>query len=213
MYKKNGVFLGDAKRIETIRIGVAQFERRGDLVKKYAIFRSPTGLYYHEYIDDIKELEGTELEGLVSEEQLPIVLDGSGGYFRFEFGNYRFVRIIETDSEYPLELEEMFYKNDPDFKLGWISPDGDTYSCGFTGHNKCAFMLARKFIPQSKYPETALLSRGWIKVIDSWDGTERHHGQFVYSEKGRLTKRQADTLFDLGLYDNFEVKELLEASY
>ncbi|MBR4627117.1 MAG: hypothetical protein IKO47_05385 [Ruminococcus sp.] len=182
-------------------------------MKKYAIFRSPTGMYYHEYIEKLEQLEGTELEGLVNEDQLPIVLDGSGGYFRFEFGNYRFVRIIESDKEYPLELEEMFYKNDPDFKLGWMSPSGDTYSCSYTNHNKCAFMIARKFFPKAKYPEPTLLRAGWIKIIDSWDGTERHHGQFVYAEARRLTRGQINALFDLGLYDNAEVKELLENSY
>ena len=181
-------------------------------MKKYAIFRSPTGLYYHEYIDTLEKLEETEFAGLVTEEQLPIVLDDAGGYFRFEFGNYRFVKIIESDEEVPLKLEEMFYKNDPDFKLGWISPGGDTYSCTFTNHNKCAKMLARKFFPKSEYPETSLLKAGWIKVIDSWDGSERRHGQFVHSGSGRITKRQADTLFDLGLYNNDEVKELIRAS-
>ena len=35
--------------------------------------------------EKLEQLEGTELEGLVNEDQLPIVLDGSGGYFRFEF--------------------------------------------------------------------------------------------------------------------------------
>jgi hypothetical protein len=178
-------------------------------VKKYAVYRSPTGLYCYEYVDTIEGLTDTGFEELITEEQLPIVLDGTGGYFKFEFGDFRFVKIIESDDEFPLKLEDMFYKNDPDFKLGWMSPDGDTYSCSYTNHNKCAVMLARKFFPKSKYPETALERAGWLKIIDSWDGRERQHGQYVHSGNGKLTRRQADKLFDLGLYDNHEVRQLI----
>ena len=145
-------------------------------MKKYAVYRSPTGLYCYDYIDRVEDLKDTGFEDIITEEQLPIVLDGTGGYFRFEFGDFRFVKIIESDEEFPLKLEDMFYKNDPHFKLGWMSPDGDTYSCSYTNHNKCAIMLARKFFPKSKYPETALERAGWLKIIDSWDGTSREHG-------------------------------------
>ena len=106
----------------------------------------------------------------------------------------------------------MFAKNSPDFKLGWISPDGDTYSCAFTNHSKCAKMIVEKFYPDSKYPETELDRRGWLQVIDSWTGTEQHHGQFVFTDQGKITSKQADRLFDLGLYENEEVKKLIAES-
>lgn len=178
-------------------------------MKKFAIYKSPTGYYYHRYFDSLEQLCGTNLENLVSEDKLPVVSDDCGGYYRFE-KDYRFVEIVETDKECPLTLEKMFFKNHEGFKLGWISPDGDTYSCDFTNHTKLAKMLAEKFFPDAKLPERALGKAGWIKVIDSWDGIKREHGQFVYSISGKITNRQINKLFDLGLYDNPEVKELIK---
>lgn len=178
-------------------------------MKKFAVYKSGTGYYYYRYFDDIAQLAGTRLEQIVTEEKLPIVADDRGGYFCFNPNDYNFSEIIETDKECPLTLEQMFFKNQDNFKLGWISPDGDTYSCDYTSHAKAAIMIAKKFFPDTKYPERTLGRHGWLKVIDSWNGTEREHGQFVYSMKGKLTNRQINKLFDLGLYDNPEVKEML----
>ena len=179
---------------------------------KFAIYKSKTGYFYHKYADTMEGLEGTGFENIITEEQLPVVFDGKGGYYKFSPNDLGFTEVIESDNEVPLPLEKMYFKNDPDFKLGWMSPEGDTYSCNYTGHNKCAQMLAKKFFPMSKYPETALDRGGWLKIIDSWDGTERQHGQFVYTDQGRVTKKQADKLFDLGLYDNEEVRQLIKDS-
>lgn len=178
-------------------------------MKKFAIYKSETGFYYYRYFDSMEMLDGTGLENIVTPDKLPVVVDEKGGFFRFNPKDYNFSELIETDKECPLALEKMFFKNHENFKLGWISPDGDTYSCDYTGHQKCAVMIARKFFPDAKYPERTLGKAGWLKVIDSWDGTEREHGQFVYSMNGKITNRQINTLFDLGLYDNPEVKELL----
>lgn len=179
-------------------------------MKKFAIYKSETGYYYYEYFDSIEQLHGTHLEDIVTADKLPIVADERGGYFCFNPNDYNFSELIETDRECPLSLEKMFFKNDENFKLGWISPDGDTYSCDYTGHTKAAKMIVSKFFPDAKLPERTLGKHGWLKVIDSWDGTERQHGQFVYSLTGRLTNRQINKLFDLGLYDNPEVKEMLK---
>ncbi|MDE6035398.1 MAG: hypothetical protein K2G36_05755 [Ruminococcus sp.] len=177
---------------------------------KFVIYKSETGFYYYRYYDNMKELEGNVLENIVTPDRLPIVADDKGGYYRFSPEDCNFSGIIETDSEYPLELEKMFFKNDVNFRLGWISPEGDTYSCDYTGHQRCAEMIARKFYPSAKYPERTLGRAGWIKIIDSWDGIQREHGKFVYSLTGRITESQKNTLFDLGLYDNPEVKELIK---
>lgn len=180
--------------------------------KKYAVYKSSTGSYCYLYVDTLEALEGTGFEDIISEDQLPVVFDGRGGYYHFRENDYGFLRIIESDKEQPLTLEEMFDKNSPDFKLGWISPDGDTYSCAFTNHSKCAKMIVEKFYPDSKYPETELDRQGWLQVIDSWNGTEQHHGQFVFTDQGKITSKQADRLFDLGLYENEEVKKLIADS-
>ena len=181
------------------------------MMKKYAVYKSNTGLYCYEYHDTLDSLEGTVYADRVCEDQLPICLDGKGGYYHFKDDDYNFVKIIESDQEDPLPLEKMYLKNDEDFKLGWMSPDGDTYSCDFYGHTKCAIMICKKYFPHARLPERTLGKAGWLKIIDSWDGTQRQHGQFVYSLTGRITNRQADKLFDLGLYNNPEVKEIINA--
>lgn len=178
-------------------------------MKKYAVYKSNTGLYCNEYHDSLETLKGTPFEAIIHEDQLPVVLDGNGGYYAFKEDDYNFVNIIESDKKYPLPLEKMFLKNDDNFKLGWMSPQGDTYSCDYTNHNRCAIMLADKFLPGAMFPERALGKAGWIKIIDSWDGTQRQHGQFVYSLTGKITKQQADRLFDVGLYFNDEVQKLI----
>ncbi|WP_242871921.1 hypothetical protein [Ruminococcus sp. YE78] len=185
------------------------------MLRKYAVYKADTGYYCCEYYDTLESLEAcaSPLKNVITEEQLPVVFDGKGGYRSFDPENdFAFVEIIESDEKYPLPLEQMFFKNHEGFQLGWISPDGDTYSCDFTGHAKCAVMLADKFYPDAKYPERTLGRKGWIKVIDSWDGVQRQHGQFVYSMTGKMTNRQADKLYDLGLYDNPEVRQMLKDS-
>lgn len=178
-------------------------------MKKFAVYKSETGFYCYRYFDNMEELSGSPLENIVTADKLPVVADDKGGFFRFSPEDYNFSELIETDSDYPLALEKMFFRNHRNFRLGWISPDGDTYSCDYTGHGKCAVMIAREFFRDTKYPERTLGRAGWLKVIDSWDGTELEHGQFVYSMTGKITESQINTLFDLGLYDNPEVKQLI----
>ncbi|MCH5192943.1 MAG: hypothetical protein J1F11_03210 [Oscillospiraceae bacterium] len=179
-------------------------------MKKFAIYRSETGFYYEEYIENMEQLAGTRFEKIVTEDMLPIIINENGGFHRFSEKDYGFVRFMESDKECPLKIEEMYLKNDLNFKLGWISPEGDTYSCSYTNHLKAAGHLAEKFCPGAKLPERALGKAGWLKVIDSWDGVGRTHSQFVYSISGKITKQQADTLFDLGLYNNEEVRKLID---
>ena len=178
-------------------------------MKKYAVYRSPTGFYCYEYFDKLEDLAQTSFAGMISEGQLPVVFDGRGGYYHFTESDYGFDRIIETDDPMPLSVEEMYFKNHPDFKLGWISPEGDTYSCSFTGHTAAAKVLAEKFYMKTEFPERTLEKAGWLKIIDSWNGTEVTHGQYVYSLTGKITRRQADKLYDLGLYDNPEIAEII----
>ncbi|MBR4555725.1 MAG: hypothetical protein IKO27_09065 [Ruminococcus sp.] len=177
-------------------------------MKKYAIYKSETGYYAYEYFETLEELKGTMFDGIVTEDKLPVVLDGEGGYFHFTGNDYMFDRLVECEGS-PLELEEMYFKNMDDFKLGWMSPEGDTYSCDYTSHTKAAVRICEKFYGKTLMPERALGKRGWLKIIDSWDGTQREHGQFVYSLLGKVTKRQADKLFDLGLYNNEEVRKMI----
>ncbi|MDO4863884.1 MAG: hypothetical protein Q4A05_06925 [Ruminococcus sp.] len=180
-------------------------------MNKYAVYKSESGQYCYKYADSLQQVCGTGFEGLISEEQLPVVFDDKGGYFRFDPNDKQFVEVIESDETYPLPLDRMFKHNDPAFKLGWISPDGDTYSCSYTNHNKCAETIVRTFYPSAKFPELTLHRKGWLEVIDSWDGKERSHAQYVHSELGSITQKQADRLFDLGLYEKPEVQALISS--
>lgn len=180
-------------------------------MKKFAIYKSETGYYYYEYIESLKQLEGTCFEEIITEDKLPVVLDNSGGYFHFVENDYCFSEIIETEKNCPLPLEKMYFKNHDNFMLGWMSAAGDTYSCGYTGHTKAALAICAKYFPDAQLLERTLGNAGWLKIIDSWDGTERTHRQFVYSMTGKITKSQADKLFDIGLYYNDEVKKMIES--
>ena len=180
-------------------------------MNKYAVYKNDYGMYCYKYADSLEQVEGTGFEGLIREEQLPVVFDDKGGYYKFDPKDHHFVEIIESDNKYPLPLEKMFRHNDPAFKLGWISPDGDTYSCEYHSHNKCAESIVRTFYPKSKFPELTLHRKGWIEVIDSWDGKERTHNRYVHSELGAITQKQADKLFDLGLYERPEVQALISS--
>ena len=175
---------------------------------KYAIYKSDTGYYAYEYHDTLESLKNTQFNGIVTEDKLPVVLDGNGGYYSFRKDDYMFDRLVECEGS-PLKLEQMYFKNQDTFKLGWMSPEGDTYSCDYTSHTKAAQVLVDTFFPGAQLPERTLGKAGWLKIIDSWDGVQREHGQYVYSLTGKLTKKQADKLYDLGLYNNPEVKELI----
>ena len=179
-------------------------------MKKYAVYKSDTGDYYYDYADTVEALEGSGFEEIITEDMLPVVFDGRGGYFRFNPRDYNFVELIETDKIPPLPLERMYNVNSPKFKLGWISPDGDTYSCGYTSHNRCAEMIVAKYYKAVPLPELKLHQYGWIQVIDSWKGARRQGGQYVHSEFSTLTRKQADKLYELGLYDRPEVQDLIK---
>lgn len=181
-------------------------------MKKFAIYKRKTGYFYYEYYDNMQDLQNTDFKDIIKEESLPVVLDGKGGYYHFTENDFGFIEVIESEKEIPLPLEKLYFKNSEDFQLGWIAPNGDTYSCDYASHSKLAAMLSAKFFPNAPFPDQALGRAGWIKVIDSWDGTERKHEQFVYSFSGKITNAQANTLFDLGLYNKPEVKELLKSS-
>lgn len=181
-------------------------------MKKFAIYKSDTGYYFYRYYDSIEQLKGTSLEPIVTQDKLPVVADGKGGFFAFDEKDHNFSKLIESKSDYPIPLEKMHFKNHDGFMLGWMAPNGDTYSCSYTGHTKAAAAICRKFFPQATLPESTLGGAGWLKIIDSWNGTERRHGQYVYSSIGKITRAQADKLFDLGIYGNDEVQKLIKES-
>lgn len=87
------------------------------------------------------------------------------------------------------ELEKEFayrYLLDPWSDQGWLAPNGKFWGCQFYQHDDIAYSLLRKS------PAT-LEDEGWIRV---------HADTFITKESSRrITKRQINTLFELGFID------------
>ncbi|MBQ7266689.1 MAG: hypothetical protein IJS61_11435 [Firmicutes bacterium] len=177
---------------------------------KYVVYKGKTGYYCYEYVDDMERVVQRGFADIITKEDLPVVIDDKGGFYKFMPDEADFVKFLDSDEKYPLPIEQMYFKNEDDFTLGWMSPEGDTYSCDYTNHTKCAQVLAEVLYGATKLPERTLGMAGWLKIIDSWDGVAREHGQYVYSLSGKITKKQADKLFDLGLYENEQVQALIK---
>lgn len=104
-------------------------------------------------------------------------------------------------------------KNSPEFEFGWISPEGDTYNTGFEGHYQAAVMICAEFGYKSHLEELQLEEKGWIRISRDVPYTyETLHKQHIYSSGLRMTKKQADTLIDLGFSADENFKVLLEVN-
>lgn len=183
---------------------------------KYAVYKGSVGLYAKEYFDKIDpELfidRGVLGWQRLKEEDLPIVVNSSGGRCSFYPVEDNFVEIIEVEEdEEPLTREQCFPKNSPEFEFGWISPEGDTYNTGFEGHYRAAVMICAELGYKSYLEESQLEEKGWIKITK--DPLFSHMGsdmRGIYSTGLKMTKKQADTLVDLGFSSNDDFKALLE---
>lgn len=168
---------------------------------KYAIYqRGTVGLYAVEYADTKDAIRHFPY---IKEESLPVIINRAGGYTSFieeiEKKN-GFLRIIEIDdNEEPLTREEMYPKNSSLFEFGWISPEGDSFATPHEGHYRSAEALCKEFGYKGYNSERILEEKGWVKVTGSWRGGNLEKA--VYVEDCFITKKQADKLFDLGLYD------------
>jgi hypothetical protein len=183
---------------------------------KYAIYQGKVGLYAKEYFDKIDpELfidRGVLGWNRIKEEDLPIVVNSVGGRCSFYpvEGNFKEIIEVEEDQE-PLTREQCFPKNSPEFEFGWISPEGDTYNTGFEGHYRAAIMICAELGYKSYLEESQLEEKGWIKITK--DSLFSHRGsdmRRIYSTGLKMTKKQADTLVDLGFSSNDDFKALLD---
>lgn len=169
---------------------------------KHAIFKGQVGLYSWLYIDDAK---GLKPYPYISEFDLPVVVNCMGGYHHFDkkyAPNFLEIREVADDQE-PLTREERYPKNSKDFEYGWIDPGGNTYNTGVEGHYSCAECLCEELEIQTYNYESKLEELGYIKI------TEAFNTKIVLAPQNKLTKKQADILFDLGLYDLDDVKRLI----
>lgn len=185
---------------------------------KYAIYKSSVGLYAKEYFDKINP-ELFNARGVlgwrkIKEEDLPIVVNNAGGRCSFYPVEDNFVEIIEAEEdEEPLTREQCFPKNSPEFEFGWISPEGDTYNTGFEGHYRAAVMICAELGYRGYLEELQLEEKGWIKISRCVPYTyETLHKQHIYTHDFRMTKKQADTLIDLGFSSDEDFKFMLEVN-
>lgn len=175
---------------------------------KYAIYRGKIGLYALEYFDkwneEIFKDRGVMGYQHIKEEDLPIVVNQSGGRHSFNPVDDTFVEIREVDEDAePLTREDCFPKNAAEFQYGWLDPEGNTYNTGVQGHCRAADMLFREVYGEENYnAERALEKLGWIKITKD----------LIYSEERVITEQQIDTLLRLGYQDEPTVKRLIQNS-
>lgn len=183
---------------------------------KYAIYKGEVGLYAKEYFDKI-DPEVFKDRGVLGwwsivEDDLPIVVNNAGGRCSFYPVENNFIKIVEVEEEEePLTREECFPKNASEFEFGWISPEGDTYNTGFRGHSRAADMICKEIGVKTYYTERYLEERGWVKISRDVPYTvENLHKKHIYANELRITKKQADTLVDLGYSSDPNFQYLVE---
>lgn len=180
---------------------------------KYAIYKtSYGGLYEAEYIDTLKGCKDYLFGPHIKKEYLPIIVNQVGGYTSFDPNNPNFVGIIECPKDkYPLTREQMYPKNSELFEYGWIDTEGNTYTCGHEEHWRSAKYICEELGLSTYNAERKLEELHWVKVTASYDrgGLSKR----VYPGEGLyITKKQADTLIDLNLHNDYMVKGCIEYS-
>lgn len=185
---------------------------------KYAIYKGKVGLYAMEYFDKI-DPELFKDRGVlgwwqITPDRLPIVVNDAGGRCSFYPVEDNFVEIIEVDEDQePLTREQMYPKNSDQFYFGWISPEGDTYNSGFSGHGDCADMICKELDIKTYAGERYLEEHGWVKITRKAPYTpENEMSRQVYAQGCIITKKQADALFDADLYEDPDVQFMVETS-
>ena len=179
---------------------------------KYAIYSTDFGgLYAMEYIDNLKDCENLMGGWLVKENDLPIIVNRVGGRTSFDAEAENFVKIIEcSEDDVPLTREQMYPKNSDKFEYGWIDTEGNTYACAHEGHWESSEAICKELGIKTYNCEAALEERGWAKVTGSWErGTVT---KTVFVKDFFLTKKQADTLYDKGLWEARHVQGLIKCS-
>lgn len=178
---------------------------------KYAIYKNNIGLRAVEYADSMELISDYPY---IKEDSLPVIINRMGGYSSFDLECEKgrgFLEIVEVDEdEAPLTREQMYPKNSDNFEYGWISPEGDTYNTGHEGHSLSAEVICEELGYNSYQAERELEERGWVKVTGSWKNGVIKKAVFV--KDLHITKKQADTLYDLGLWDVGSVPVMIKLS-
>ena len=179
---------------------------------KYAIYQSKVGLYACEYADTQKAIKPYPY---IKNEYLPVIINNNGGYSRFDKEYEKkngFLKIITiADDAEPLTREQRYPKNSAQFEYGWIDTEGNTYNTGFEGHYRAAEAITEELGLRNYSPEDTLERLGWVKITAHWlNGVLQK--DVMMGPPYFITKKQADILFDQGLWENRNAKCFIESS-
>lgn len=178
----------------------------------WAIFKDEYGLYAKEYINSIEKVKDTIYGHYINDKDTPFVINRAGGRTVFDDKDKDFVEFRESET-FPLTRKDMFPKNLDDFHYGWIDLEGNTYACSFRDHSYAAEFLCEEMGYNSHYAERQLENLGWIKISREAPYTpDNINSQYPYIMTDTITKKQADTLFDLNLYNDWRIKHIIEES-
>ena len=159
-------------------------------MKKWAFKQTPSGVEVWRYIDNIDDCRSypyvlDAIRKYGEKDVLPILMNSLGGYHTAPLD--KIIKIVESEKQpsYHDPLLAPYFINTDDFSCGWISPDGNTYSCSHYGHLDLAEKLCEEFnikfgynVIESKVdslsslhmynaPDECLLHNGWIKIDSS----------------------------------------------
>jgi hypothetical protein len=168
----------------------------------YAIYKNDIGLYAWEYVACKEDAKRFLFYPFTTDKDYPVIVNAVGGKTSFVPSDPNFVefRTVE-EGENPLKREEMYPKNYPEFKYGWIDTEGNTYACHYEDHYDAAKAICEEMFPDEMYnPERFLEKQNWIKVTRSSSFT-----QGLLVEDYCITKSQYETLVNLGYDVNSEI--------
>lgn len=183
---------------------------------KWAIYKGEIGLYAWEYVDTLKRAREYIGGHMIQKNDLPMIFNSVGGRTFFDKKDPNFVEIRTTpEDQEPLTAEERYPKNQDNFKLGWIDPDGNTYSICYGSHREAAAILVetdyiKKAMTAKDHfltycsPDDYLGDNGWISVCEIYPDT------FVFSKTNKITKAQFETLKKLGHENDIYVQMYLK---
>jgi hypothetical protein len=178
----------------------------------YAIYKTSFGgLQAREYINTLDKCKDLPGAWYIEEKDLPIIVNRVGGRTSFYPDDENFVEIITVNEDKePLTREQRYPKNSPKFLYGWIDTEGNTYVCGYEGHSWAADAICEELKIKSYNGERSLENLGWLKITKD---INKRESRYVHSEALLITKKQADTLFDLGLYECESARRLAKYSH
>lgn len=181
---------------------------------KYAIYKtSYGGMYSADYVDNLKDCQNYLFGPFIKKDYLPIIVNSMGGYTSFNPNDPNFVEIIECDEDAePLTREQRYPKNSELFEYGWIDTEGNTYACSYEDHWRSAKYICKDLGINTYNAESNLEELNWLKVTLMYGRGSRSRRALPGNEL-YITKKQADTLIDLGLHKEDDmVKGFIEYS-